>query len=213
METTSMTWMPTDDDRRHLDVLRVAFRREGQDAPSVVALISYALRIAATASSPTGRLSVPGLAALGASKAGAEDAPVLLVDPGLILVANTDGACSGNPGPGGWAVVFSQGGEILGKHSGGALATTNNRMELMAIREALRQAPADVAVEIVTDSQNCIGWLSKGWKRNAPDVAAICLDIDTQLAARKVAFRWVRGHDGDTLNEQADRVAVAAIPG
>jgi ribonuclease HI len=144
----------------------------------------------------------------------------LAVDPDSPLVAHTDGACSGNPGPGGWAVVFSQDGKVVRKHFGHEAVTTNNRMELTAIREAIRLAPPEARLEIATDSQNAIGWLSKGWKRNEPPIAAICREIDQLRAARAsaqngaatdISFRWVRGHDGDALNEMADRLATGAI--
>jgi ribonuclease HI len=137
-----------------------------------------------------------------------------------ILVAHTDGACSGNPGPGGWGVVFSQAGAIVDEFSGGDVYTTNNRMELTAIGEAIRRAPRDVILEIATDSNNAIGWLSLGWKRNDPRIGALCADIDRLRAERaaassdksgEVRFRHVRGHRGDWLNERADRLATAAI--
>lgn len=94
---------------------------------------------------------------------------VIVPGAGGVLTAHTDGACSGNPGPGGWAVVFSRGGVVLSERAGSRVgATTSNQMELMAIREAVSRAPLDVDLEIVTDSQNAIGWLSLGWKRNKP---------------------------------------------
>jgi ribonuclease HI len=141
-----------------------------------------------------------------------------VISPGAggVLTAHTDGACSGNPGPGGWAVVFSQGGFVVSERAGSRVgATTSNQMELMAIREAVSRAPLDVDLEIVTDSQNAIGWLSLGWKRNKPAIAALCRDIET-LAARRsgnISYKHVRGHKGDSLNERADKLATGAIPG
>ena len=85
-----------------------------------------------------------------------------------ILVAHTDGACKGNPGPGGWAVVFSQGDKALVEYSGREANTTNNRMELTAVLEAIKHAPHTIRLDIVTDSKNVIGWLSQGWKRKSP---------------------------------------------
>jgi ribonuclease HI len=85
-------------------------------------------------------------------------------------------------------------------------------MELTAVREALRLAPAGVAMEIITDSKNVIGWLSQGWKRKEATIAALCREIDPLLALRPCVFRWVRGHKGDALNERVDKLAVAAIP-
>src|SRR5207302_2262234 len=77
------------------------------------------------------------------SPVAAETAPSksATIDPEQVLIAHTDGACSGNPGPGGWAVVLSQNGGVIAEHSGGDPATTNNRMELAAIRETLQRVP------------------------------------------------------------------------
>lgn len=135
------------------------------------------------------------------------------VDPASVLVAHTDGACSGNPGPGGWSVVFSQDGAVLGEHSGRIGDATSNRMELTAIREALSAAPVGIALEIRTDSNNAVGWLQKGWKRNDPTIAALCREIDGLATKRggTVTYRHVGGHQGDPLNERADKLAVAAI--
>lgn len=134
------------------------------------------------------------------------------IDPEIVLVAHTDGACSGNPGPGGWAVVLSQNGRIIAEHSGGDPATTSNRMELAAIRETLQRVPASIKLKIVTDSALVIGWLSKGWKRNEPRIAALCAEIDPLLVDRNCTFEKIAGHRGHDLNERADRLAVAAIP-
>jgi ribonuclease HI len=153
-----------------------------------------------------------------------EHPDVIVASAGGVLTAHTDGACSGNPGPGGWAVVFSQGGDVVSEHAGSNVGvTTSNQMELMAIRQAVSRAPSDVDLEIVTDSQNAIGtdsqnaigWLSRGWKRNNPAIAAFCRDIEMLAAKRsgKVSYRHVRGHKGDSLNERADKLATGAIPG
>lgn len=136
---------------------------------------------------------------------------------GTVLTAHTDGACSGNPGPGGWSIVFSVEGAVVGEFAGSEDNTTNNRMELTAVREAIRCAPGQVVVEIVTDSKNVIGWLSEGWKRNNPGIATLCQEIDAHRAARATAnggpvrFKHVRGHNGDPLNERADELATGAI--
>ena len=134
-----------------------------------------------------------------------------------VLTAHTDGACSGNPGPGGWSVVFSVAGAVVGEFSGNNPDTTNNRMELTAVLEAIRRAPTAAALEIITDSQVVVGWLAKGWKRNNPGIAALCQEIDALRASRaaagggRVTFRHVRGHNGDPLNERADVLATGAI--
>jgi ribonuclease HI len=139
---------------------------------------------------------------------------------GDVLVAHTDGACSGNPGPGGWAVVFSQGDKAIAEYSGSEFDTTNNRMELTAVREAISHAPPGFRLDIVTDSKNVIGWLSQGWKRKEPTIAALCAEIDTLRAGRGFAagdpnggvrFQHVLGHQGDKFNERADYLATQAI--
>ena len=127
---------------------------------------------------------------------------------GAVLIAHTDGACSGNPGPGGWSVVFSFDGFNLGEFSGHHNDTTNNRMELTAVRKAIHRAPLPVALLVVTDSLNVIGWLSRGWKRNNAGIAAVCREIDALRAERTAAgggavtFKHVKGHNGDPLNER-----------
>ena len=98
-----------------------------------------------------------------------EDAPA----KGL-LAAHTDGACSGNPGPGGWAVVFSRSDKIVKEFSGGLPASTSNRMELTAVLEAVRRAPKGSRLEIHTDSRNVVGWLTKQYKRNS---ATLCCSL------------------------------------
>jgi ribonuclease HI len=137
-----------------------------------------------------------------------------------VLVAHTDGACKGNPGPGGWAVVFSQGDKAIAEFSGSDPNTTNNRMELTAVREAILQAPKNVKLEIVTDSKLVIGWLSQGFKRNEPSIATLCAEIDKLRAGRGfaadgrtggISFTYVRGHQGDKFNERADKLANEAI--
>jgi ribonuclease HI len=147
--------------------------------------------------------------------------------PGEALVW-TDGACSGNPGPGGWAaiVVPATGGDPL-ELSGGAPATTNNRMELTAVLEGLRALPAGGRACVVTDSQLVMnsmttwiaGWKRKGWRtaggqpvKNQDLVKALDAEIGRHEAVR---WHWVRGHETGAehahkaLNDRADRLAVA----
>lgn len=128
------------------------------------------------------------------------------------LVAYTDGSSRGNPGPGGWAVVFSRQGEVVDTFSGAEGVTKNNRMELRAVAEAVARAPSATEVEIVTDSANVIGWLTMGWKRRDPTIAAMCRAIDKAIAERtgRTTFRKVKGHDDDALNCLADRLCTAA---
>ena len=140
----------------------------------------------------------------------------------------TDGACRGNPGPGGWAaIVVGAGGEPL-ELSGGAAQTTNNRMEYTAALEGLRALPDGSRACIVTDSRLMLdsmtkwiaGWKRKGWQTAAGDsvknqdlVRALDAEIGRHASVR---WHWVRGHEtGDqhahkALNDRADRLAVAA---
>lgn len=148
--------------------------------------------------------------------------------PGESLIW-TDGACSGNPGPGGWAaiVVPADGGEPV-ELSGGEPETTNNRMELSAALNGLRSLPAGADACVVTDSQLLVNsmttWLA-GWKRNGWKTAAgkpvknqdlvEALDAEVQRLGN-VRWHWVRGHqtgaghEHKVLNDRADRLAVAA---
>lgn len=132
----------------------------------------------------------------------------------------TDGACAGNPGPGGWAWAVSPGGEP--SDAGGERSTTNQRMELTAVIEALRAVGG--AVDVVSDSAyvvNCfrdrwwVRWQANGWrnaKRQPVANAELWRALLAELDGRDVTFRWVRGHSGDPMNDLVDRLAVAAIP-
>lgn len=127
--------------------------------------------------------------------------------------AYSDGACSGNPGPGGWAyrIEWSTGPE---EGSGGAPRTTNNRMELVAAREAmaafLRRRLPGQALHLHTDSRNVIGWLSENWKRKAnPDLFP---DLDKLMAALgpELSLSYVPGHRDNVGNNRVDQLAVEA---
>lgn len=139
----------------------------------------------------------------------------------------TDGACSGNPGPGAWAFILGIcdiNGELI-NDCGSVPLTTNNQMELRAIAEALWEVPEKSLVNIHTDSKNAIGWLfgwctvlnrpdrMKRWKRKNPEIAAICAGIDACIEARqlKVGWVWVKGHANDPMNERVDAMAQGAI--
>ncbi len=132
----------------------------------------------------------------------------------------TDGACSGNPGRGGWgAVLRFQGRER--ELSGGAPETTNNRMELTAVIEALSALKEPCTVTLTSDSKYVIDAITKGWvygwKRNgwrkADKKPAVNVDLWEKLLplleTHKVTFVWVKGHDGHPENERCDRLAVA----
>ena len=136
----------------------------------------------------------------------------------------TDGACLGNPGPGGWGAVVIQDQERR-ELSGGFGLTTNNRMELLAVVEALSLLPSRSTVELYTDSKYIHdavqkGWLAK-WKRNGWRTADkksvknqdLWLKIDALLQSHDVHFNWVRGHSGHPENECCDNLAGAAALG
>ena len=134
-----------------------------------------------------------------------------------MITIYTDGACSGNPGPGGWGVlILEDGGER--ELYGGEAATTNNRMEMLAAIEGLTAVPDDADIILYTDSQyvknGITQWIS-GWKRNGWKTASkkpvknkdLWQRLDALVEERKVDWRWVKGHDGDPGNERADELA------
>ena len=136
------------------------------------------------------------------------------------VVIHTDGACKGNPGPGGWGAILRFG-EHNKQISGGERDTTNNRMELMAAIEALATLTESCAVELYTDSvyvQKGVsewihGWKRKGWKTSAgKPVKNVDLwqRLDEQAARHRVEWKWVKGHAGNPDNEIADRLACDA---
>ncbi len=134
----------------------------------------------------------------------------------------TDGACSGNPGPGGWAFVLkhpSTGKEL--ERSGAELDTTNNRMELMAAIEGLRALKAKSTVELYSDSKYVLnglkdwlpGWKAKGWKTASKQPVKnvdLWKELDALASGHEVKFHWIRGHNEHPENERCDRLAVAA---
>ena len=131
----------------------------------------------------------------------------------------TDGACSGNPGPGGWAAILTYG-ENERELSGGESATTNNRMELMAVISALTALKESCEVELWTDSQYIekainegwlAGWKRRGGKRKGGELKNIELwqELDRLLGLHRVNFNWLKGHDGHEYNERCDALAVA----
>ena len=138
-------------------------------------------------------------------------------DDGKRVAIWTDGACSGNPGPGGWGAILKFGGSMK-ELSGGEALTTNNRMELLAAIEALGALKRGCAVDVYTDSAyvrgGITGWL-KGWKRNGWKTAdkkpvknvELWQLLDEAAQRHEVAWHWVKGHAGDPMNERADELA------
>ncbi len=132
-------------------------------------------------------------------------------------VVYTDGACQGNPGPGGWAWAIPNGGRYA---AGPAVHTTNQRMEIQAVLEAVRAIDGPIAV--VSDSTyvvNCfrdkwwVGWLRRGWVNSAKKPVAnrdLWEPLIDAVKDRDVTFAWVKGHSGDLMNDFVDQLAVLA---
>ena len=139
------------------------------------------------------------------------------------VIMYTDGACSGNPGPGGWAAILMPEGRPPTELSGCYRRTTNNRMELIAVIRGLESLAPGSEVTVYSDSTYVVNgvnrgwarrWQENGWMRNAKD-PAVNPDLWEQLlelcAKHKVKLQWVRGHSKDSLNNRADELAVTAI--
>ncbi len=133
------------------------------------------------------------------------------------VVIYTDGACSGNPGPGGWGAVMIRG-EAKRDICGGEAPTTNNRMEMMAAIQALEALKRPCTVELHTDSQYLRqgitewihGWKARGWKtadKKPVKNEDLWRRLDEARARHQVTWKWVKGHNGHPLNERADALA------
>jgi len=137
------------------------------------------------------------------------------------VVIHTDGACSGNPGPGGWGAILSFG-DNRKELKGGEAHTTNNRMELLAAISALQALKRPCLVDLHTDSQymrdGIMKWIH-GWKRNGWRTADkkpvknvdLWKELDAAMSAHQVRWHWVRGHAGNAMNERADELAREGI--
>ncbi|CAA7618027.1 ribonuclease HI [Magnetospirillum sp. SS-4] len=136
----------------------------------------------------------------------------------------TDGACSGNPGPGGWGAILRFKG-VEKELKGGEPQTTNNRMEMMAVLVALNSLTRPCAVDLYTDSQYVMkgvtewlrGWKARGWKtadRKPVKNEDLWRALDEAVSRHRVSWHWVKGHAGHVENERADQLArdgIAAI--
>lgn len=131
----------------------------------------------------------------------------------------TDGACKGNPGPGGWAALLRNGVNEKEIH-GGEQETTNNRMELTAVIEALRALKEPCEIELYSDSKYVIdgitqwihGWKKRGWKNASKDPVKnkdLWQVLDEEASRHKIKWNWVKGHDGHDENERVDQIASA----
>ena len=137
------------------------------------------------------------------------------------VIIHTDGACSGNPGPGGWGAILSFG-DREKELKGSEAHTTNNRMELMGAIAALEALKRPCSVDLYTDSQylrgGITGWIN-GWKRNGWRTADkkpvknvdLWQRLDAALKQHEVRWHWVQGHAGHAMNERADQLAREAI--
>lgn len=133
------------------------------------------------------------------------------------VVIHTDGACSGNPGPGGWGAVLQYNGHVR-ELKGGEAQTTNNRMELLAAIEALNALKRPCTIEMHTDSKyvkdGLTGWIH-GWKKNGWKTAQkkpvknaeLWQALDEAVKRHTIKWHWVKGHAGDEMNERADTLA------
>lgn len=148
------------------------------------------------------------------------------MSPSDHVIIHTDGACKGNPGPGGWGAVLQAGGGHEKELWGGEANTTNNRMELMAAIMALEALKRPCKVELHTDSKYVMqgitewmrGWKARGWltaDKKPVKNADLWQRLDAARLRHDMKWRWVKGHAGHELNERADQLAnrgVAELP-
>jgi ribonuclease HI len=139
----------------------------------------------------------------------------------LKTIIYTDGACSGNPGKGGWGAVLKYG-EYEKRINGGQAQTTNNRMELTAVIKSLQLLDRPCEIELYTDSQYVMkgatewlhGWKKKNFNRGKSSEVKnieLWIELDTAMQRHKINWHWVKGHAGDKYNEIADQLAVDGI--
>jgi len=134
----------------------------------------------------------------------------------------TDGACSGNPGPGGWGAILRHG-TVEKELNGGARETTNNRMEMQAVIEGLKALKRPCVVEVFTDSQYVQKgitawvpmWINRGWKtadKKPVKNADLWRELVAAATPHTITWTWIKGHAGHVENERADALARAGIP-
>jgi ribonuclease HI len=144
------------------------------------------------------------------------------LDTSQMITVATDGASSGNPGPGGWGAVLAQGNSKT-ELNGGEVMSTNNRMELMAAIRAIAAVPKGSTIVLTTDSAYVrdgvtkwiTAWKRNGWKtsdRKPVKNQDLWMELDQLNQGCNVTWEWVKGHSGHPMNEQADRLAVAGMP-
>ena len=137
------------------------------------------------------------------------------------VIIYTDGACRGNPGPGGWGVILNYKGKIKELY-GAEMHTTNNRMELMAAIQALESLTRPCLVQLNSDSSYVLkgitewmpNWKKRGWKTAAKTPVKnedLWRRLDAALSKHKIEWKWVKGHSGDTGNDRADALANLGI--
>jgi ribonuclease HI len=138
-----------------------------------------------------------------------------------VVIIHTDGACRGNPGPGGWGVILNYKGKIKELY-GAEKHTTNNRMELMAAIQALESLTRPCSVQLNSDSSYMLkgitgwmpNWKKRGWKTAAKTQVKnedLWRRLDTAIMKHKIEWKWVKGHSGDTGNDRADALANLGI--
>ena len=139
----------------------------------------------------------------------------------MTVTIYTDGACSGNPGPGGWGAILRYG-DHEKELNGGEANTTNNRMEMMAVIEALAALKKPCEIDLYTDSvyvkdgvtKWLEGWKAKGWRTAAKKPVKnqdLWERIDSEIQRHKITWHWIKGHAGHPENERADELARAGI--
>lgn len=138
-----------------------------------------------------------------------------------IVIIYTDGACQGNPGPGGWGALLTFKGHVK-KISGYSPHSTNNQMELTAVIQGLKSLKKDSTVELFTDSQYVkkgitewiFGWIKNNWKTSSNSPVKnkeLWQELYDLSKTHTISWHWVKAHNGDVYNEEADRLATTAI--